>query len=166
MTPESLFLTNLDSTFSEWEVGEGEEVFITGLFKHHYGENRNLPIVRVGNIAALPEEKIQCGGHKRDAYLIEARSIGGLSGSPVFLNPDLIRNIGNEIKINQERLPLLIGLIHGHYDSNLSEVDNISEDTNSTEKINAGIAIVTPISKLIEIFEQDKVKEIERTKSY
>jgi hypothetical protein len=60
-----------------------------GLFKSHYGEQRNIPIIRIGNIAALPEEPVQthyCG--PTDAYLVEVRSIAGLSGSPVFKNAE------------------------------------------------------------------------------
>lgn len=74
-----------DKIMQENEVGLGDEVFITGLFCHHYGSSRNIPIVRVGNIACLTEEKIYTKAYgEMDAYLIESRSIGGLSGSPVF----------------------------------------------------------------------------------
>jgi hypothetical protein len=34
-------------------IGVGDEVFITGLFSNHTGSLRNLPIVRIGNIAAM-----------------------------------------------------------------------------------------------------------------
>ena len=43
-----------------------------------------MPILRMGNLAAYPQERVQVEGVEMDAYLIEARSIGGLSGSPVF----------------------------------------------------------------------------------
>ena len=69
------------------QFGLGEEVFILGLFRSHYGRERNIPIVKIGNISAMPEEPIHtdyCGFIY--AYLIEARSIAGLSGSPVFVN--------------------------------------------------------------------------------
>lgn len=65
-------------------VGIGDEIFITGLFANYTGEHRNVPILRVGNLAAYPQERVQVQGVEMDAYLIEARSIGGLSGSPVF----------------------------------------------------------------------------------
>ena len=67
--------------------GLGDEIFIVGLFKSHYGKQRNRPIIRIGNVAAMPEEPVYtkyCG--YIDAYLIETRSISGLSGSPVFVN--------------------------------------------------------------------------------
>jgi hypothetical protein len=84
-------------------VGAGHEIFITGLFRSHYGNQRNVPIVRVGNIAMMRDELVRteyCG--PTDAYLVEARSVHGLSGSPVFIN------IGSAV--------LLLGLMHGHFD--------------------------------------------------
>jgi hypothetical protein len=35
------------TTFAENEVELGDEVFISGLFRHHYGKRRNVPIIRV-----------------------------------------------------------------------------------------------------------------------
>src|SRR5436190_824542 len=59
------------------QIGHGSEVFLVGLFAHHSGQQRNIPIIRVGNIAALPEEPVKTRIGSIDAYLIEARSIGG-----------------------------------------------------------------------------------------
>lgn len=86
--PESAFVT--PEFINENEIDVGDEVIITGLFRHHNGTNRNLPIVRIGNISAMPMEKIQTKETLMDGYLIEARSIGGLSGSPVFTNLGII----------------------------------------------------------------------------
>ena len=68
------------------------------------------------------------------AFLVEVRSLGGLSGSPVFA-------VGNDNRIG------LIGLVHGHFDQRSSDPDGVSEDANAAfqeEQINAGIAIVVP----------------------
>jgi hypothetical protein len=70
-------------------IGIGDEVFAVGLFSFAPGEARNMPIVRHGNIAMLPDQKIQTDMGFADVYLIEARSIGGLSGSPVFVRRTL-----------------------------------------------------------------------------
>jgi hypothetical protein len=37
-------------------IGVGDEVFITGLFALHSGNEKNLPIIRTGNIAMIPDE--------------------------------------------------------------------------------------------------------------
>lgn len=82
-----------DVVIKEHEIGPGQDVFIAGLFINHYGQHRNIPIIRVGNIAAMPEEKVsmKLDGMTKisaHAYLIESRSIKGLSGSPVFTYRD------------------------------------------------------------------------------
>jgi hypothetical protein len=138
------------------EVGLGDEVFVTGLFRHHHGNRRNIPIIRVGNIACLTEEKVSTKSYGDiDAYLIEARSIGGLSGSPVFLNLGITRMIQGEIKHAQSQpVFYLLGLIHGHYDVNIDSIDEIELDkTNylSPDRVNTGIAIVVPFHKINEV---------------
>ena len=134
------------------EVDLGDEVFISGLFIHHYGARRNIPIVRTGNLAALDEEPVSTKRGPIQAYLVEARSIGGLSGSPVFLNLGSTRMIGGSLKYGGPNI-LLLGLIHGHYEAAAEEAllsDHVSEDTMGAS-INAGIAIVVPFSRVREV---------------
>ncbi len=144
-----------DVMFKQYEIGIGDEVFVTGLFRHHFGTKRNVPIVRVGNIAAMRDEKVQVKSFGDiDAYLIEARSIGGISGSPVFVNLGSTRRIGESIVTGGLQF-LLLGLIHGHYDVNEAVVDGVCADEQNNEKprarINSGIAIVVPIEKILEV---------------
>jgi hypothetical protein len=80
-------LAGTAEVLEESNLGIGDEVFITGLFRSHFGKQRNVPIIRVGNLAMIRGEPVAtkyCG--ETDAYLVEARSIGGLSGSPVFIH--------------------------------------------------------------------------------
>lgn len=81
--PTSMFLT--DHIIQEKNIGTGDEVFITGMFAHVAGAARNIPIVRMGNIAMMPQERVPTRMGEIEAYLIEARSIAGLSGSPAFV---------------------------------------------------------------------------------
>jgi hypothetical protein len=89
-------------TIAEHNIGVGDEVFIVGLFRSHSGHERNRPIVRVGNIAAMRDEPVwtRYAGHT-DAYLIEAMSIGGLSGSPVYVHMPPVRSIEGSIRVAQ-----------------------------------------------------------------
>ena len=56
-----------------------------------------------------------------DAYLIEARSIGGISGSPVFthmeVRPHTTLALAPQRQLLQrsEKPHYLLGLVHGHY---------------------------------------------------
>lgn len=139
----------------EHEVALGEEVFIVGLFRHHRGQKRNIPIVRIGNLAALDEEKVQTADSPIDAYLIEARSLGGLSGSPVFLNLGTVRQIKRQV-VGAGAGPIifLLGLIRGHYDTPASTIDSEANGSGLTpDRINTGIAIVVPVRKIMETFD-------------
>lgn len=109
----------------------GEDVLIAGLFVHYSGLTRNIPIVRTGNVAALPTEPVRTKQGDMSALLVEIRSIGGLSGSPV------IRNSG----IGQ---PSILGLVHGHFDHKEKDLTDIEDGVSQTNAINAGIAIVVP----------------------
>lgn len=144
------------------EVGHGDEVFITGLFRHHKGSKQNIPIVRVGNLACISEEKIQTKEFGEiEAYLIEARSIGGLSGSPVFLNVGGVRFHGGQLKMSQGPLFFFLGIIHGHFDVKSSQVDGTDDLNLTVERVNTGIAIVTPFEKVNEVILEYKRKGVE-----
>jgi hypothetical protein len=148
------------------QVGMGEEVFFAGLFVHHYGLDRNVPIVRIGNIAAVPHDAVKTKIGPMRAYLIEARSIGGISGSPVFLNMGLIRMIDGKVKFASGTRRAgnfrLLGLIHGHFRSDKADIDLcIEEDEAKEEKINAGIAIVVPVDQIMEVINQPRIRDAE-----
>jgi hypothetical protein len=60
---------------------------MVGRFINHEGKQRNLPSVRFGHISQMPNEKIRQDfrSFDQESFLIECRSIGGYSGSPVFV---------------------------------------------------------------------------------
>jgi hypothetical protein len=78
---------------SEFAIGPGDDTFTIGRFVNSDGVQRNLPTVRFGNLAQMPGEPLkqdrQISGVNRpfeqESYLIEAKSISGFSGSPVFV---------------------------------------------------------------------------------
>jgi hypothetical protein len=149
-------------------LGIGDEVFMVGLFRNHVGRDRNEPIIRVGNIAALPADPIhtRAFGNMR-AILIEARSIGGLSGSPVFVHMGFQRVEGGRVKTYDGERPFrLLGLIHGHWDAMETEPDMAEAVPWAGEKVNMGIAIVTPIEEVLNVlgpFLDDTAKEIAKS---
>lgn len=96
--PEQMVAT--ESVFRDNSIGAGDEVFFTGLFVNAYGQKKNMPIVRIGNIALIPDEKIPIKHFgNADVYLIESRSIGGLSGSPVFVHLGGARTVGGTTRM-------------------------------------------------------------------
>jgi hypothetical protein len=146
--PLDNFIT--DDDIKKNAIGAGDEVFMTGLFTKAVGSSQNMPIVRMGNIALMPSELIPHGGVPIEAYLIEARSIGGLSGSPAFVSATV--TIPYDIPNMPKKWALLwltgqsffLGLVRGHWDvlPNRSLLE--------AEKVNMGISVIVPAKKIME----------------
>ena len=78
------FLT--EDIVREQRIGPGDDCFMVSRFVAHDGRQRNTPSVRFGAIAQMPTEKIRLDdGSEQESFLVEARSIAGHSGSPVFV---------------------------------------------------------------------------------
>jgi hypothetical protein len=144
---------------AEHKIGIGEELCISGLFTRRVGRGRNIPVVRFGNIAAMPSEPLPDSktGLSFHAYLAEVRSIGGLSGSPVFvwLGPS---RVGPDGTLNlSQRFMMLLGVVRGHWEHQEPE-PVLSAWTDEFRKINWGIGTITPANELAAIlFGQDLV---------
>jgi hypothetical protein len=50
-------------------VGIGDEVYMPGLFTYATGSRRNIPLVRYGNLAMIPDEPIQIDAGFAEALL-------------------------------------------------------------------------------------------------
>jgi hypothetical protein len=163
------------SNEKELHVAPGCEVFMVGCFTRHFGAARNVPIVRTGHIAAFPPDPVQTGLGPARAMLIESRSIGGLSGSPVFVHLGLWR-VQNEKLVpigGYEPMYRFAGVVHGHWQSATGAaadpVDSEVPDGDfggRDESLHTGIAVVTPSEKLEEMFRSGPLADlIERSKT-
>jgi hypothetical protein len=146
-----LFLS--DDIIQKRKIDVGDEVFITGLFAHVSGSQRNLPIVRMGNIAMMPDETIPTDLGNIEAYLVEARSIGGLSGSPAFVRETIPVGFGNSY---------LLGLMHGHWDIRPERKNDLLMEGDFLGRVNMGIAIVIPAKKILEVLNHPELVERRR----
>lgn len=162
-----------EKAIREADLGVGDEVFIAGLFSEVTETIRQYPIVRIGNLAMMPGERIPFADKFLDAYLIESRSIGGLSGSPVFVRRTVRVEAGLEFKpgfalnaVNSptpnikgiERIILegvgriyFLGSMIGHWGAP-SAFDPIMR-----EAVNMGISPVVPAHRILEIIRQPEV---------
>lgn len=142
----------------QYHVGIGDELFATGLFTYHHGEQRNLPVLRSGMIASMPEEPLQDyeTGERYKAYLAEMRSVGGLSGSPVFIALPDDHATTEQTDAREKILRFyLLGIIRGHWDV---KTRNAAVDFDQeTGQMNVGMAIVTPIDELSMILDREDV---------
>jgi len=146
--PETIFVT--DEKIRQHGIGVGDEVNVVGLFTGFLGTKRHTPIIRTGNVAMMPSDKFPVPTGETDAYLIEGRSIGGLSGSPVFVR----HTVSMEVRTAEDPKPQkfsgagqlsLLGLMHGHWDLPVGLTGE------QAEAVNMGIAIVVPAKKILEV---------------
>jgi hypothetical protein len=93
--------------------------------------------------------------------LIEARSIGGLSGSPVFVRETINLKTGDDEFLSGLGPIYLLGVIHGHWDIP-PDAKNDIRVVDETGSVNMGVAIVTPASKLLDVINQDELMEARR----
>ena len=140
-----------EKRIKEYDIGLGDELFSVGLFTRYFGLTTLIPIVRTGNIAMIPKERVPLGRFGlADAYLAEGRSIGGLSGSPVFCRNTLkmpgINEQGQVKHVAGAGQIHLLGLMHGHWDL---PVDFSESD--KSEAVNMGVSIVIPAKKILEV---------------
>lgn len=194
--PAGMFLFTLPERDEVGQnIGIGDDLFVTGLFSHRWGHQRNIPIVRSGIIAAMPDEPLIYEDKKGDphlyrAFLAEMRSIGGLSGSPVFVlkyprTPHIFKRDIADVQdspaqfarflercFEDEPTTYLLGMIRGHWDLKRQGEDSVYREADAREidKLNTGIASITPawdINDVLrgkELMKQRKQAEKERSR--
>jgi hypothetical protein len=146
--PETIFAT--DKRIEQYAIGVGDEINVVGLFTEFFGSRKHIPIVRTGNIAMMPSDKLPVNGGEAEVYLVEGRSIGGLSGSPVFVRhtvtmPVIAADTKEPQRVSGVSQLHLLGLMRGHWDLKLGA------DPAQAEAVNMGIAIVIPAQKILEV---------------
>ncbi len=179
VVPVSIFLTK--EIVSEYDIGSGDDVFLVGRFINHEGKQQNLPTVRFGCIAQMPFEPVrQDTGFEQESFLVEARSIGGYSGSPVFTfipalserenakdwNVDLKTwDTSKGLAVMRSHGPWLLGVDWGHINDWQPVCDKAGQPVNRADPhalqvtVNTGMAAVVPAWKLAELLYSDPLIE-------
>ena len=177
--PVTMFVAT-EETIQTLNLGIGDEVFVAGLFTKVMGQERNHPIIRTGTVAMMPTEKIPFRDKQIYAHLVECRSIGGLSGAPVFIRqtvsvpttvdrfrplwPPNLGPAGMEQPLRAELRGVgrfyFFGSMIGHW-----EVPQGFTLT-KREAANMGIAPIVPAAKILEVIsQQELVHEMHRINS-
>lgn len=158
---------------AELKIGIGDEIVFPGLFTYAPGSRRNMPLTRRGTIAMIPDEAIQVDEGFAEVYLAEARSISGMSGSPVFVRPTIgipgnfLGGPKDELFIAHTSKFEFLGLMHGHWDVKESELNRptfrpVSKGTG----VNSGLSVIVPAHKILETIRQpDILALIEKRRS-
>lgn len=158
-----------DDLIAKTDIGTGDEVYVTGLFSRLQDE----PIVRTGNIASVPRKPIpgwkiaDTGPYDAEGYLLETRSLGGLSGSPVFVR----RTLGMHGKFSRPGEPpedlvmvgggpfYLLGLMHGHWKIDPAKHDRVETETTQEEgSIALGLSLAVPAKKILDILNAEPAR--------
>ena len=139
------------------KIGPGDECFVVGRFSSHDGGQRNTPSVRFGAIAQMPQEKIQFpDGSKQESFLVEARSIAGYSGSPVFVSIPPFDDPGvGRGNFSWRRGARLLGIDHCHLFTKEKVRDQVTGKEIANKwyvQSNTGMMGVIPAWRLAEMF--------------
>lgn len=164
--PRSMFAT--EKYIVDHLIGVGDALFFVGLFSEHPGGQRSEPIVRFGDVAMMPRENITVVTDDADppstrkirAYLAEAHSWGGHSGSPAFVYFPPDRFMGS-VRIGGSfgTGPALLGLVQGHYD--IPQKVRFVGDMLGTGDVpvNAGIAAIIPAEEILKVLDCDEFSD-------
>jgi hypothetical protein len=145
----------------QYNVGPGDDVFVAGRFVNQEGKQQNTPSVRFGNLAQMPPMPVSqrrgAGVFEQESFIVEARSIGGFSGAPVFLalSSHFIRpNRPNPGELNRV---FLMGIDWGY----INDWDTVNDEVgrplqNLRVRTNTGMMAVVPAWKLKEMVDMPK----------
>jgi len=164
-----------ESNMDEENIGIGCQCYIVGLFHLLAGQQRNLPVVHSGSIALLPgdEKTPVCDWDDPDgkrtryvsSYLVEAQTLDGLSGSPVFVRPSvdiaLTTVSGRQIVARSPRNEIyLLGLWQAAWNAPPTEVLSVAGRGNVIVPV--GMGVVVPVMQIVEILERQELVDQRR----
>jgi hypothetical protein len=155
-----------------WGFSPGDEVFFIGRYVDHEGKAHNVPTVRSGIVSAFPAEPIsQRPGrdHDQETILVEARSLSGYSGSPVFITPSPYIDKSPEpggppiVRGVTGGPCFLLGIDWGHHSWREPVRDRLTGRPLSDGSFvsgNSGMMLVVPATKLISLLDTQQLVEI------
>jgi hypothetical protein len=155
----------------------GDDCFIIGRFINHEGQQKNQPSLRFGNIAQMPYEPIMrqtLDGRRvpQDSYLVEAHSISGYSGSPVFVHlaPGYLRPERPLLRSDVWHGPWLLGITWGYLQGQEVPVYNRDPASGRLTKshmvaqTNSGMMGVVPAWKLDSLMRDPRLVRLRQSR--
>ncbi len=158
--PENLFATK--DKILALNIGIGNETHVVGLYRLMYGKKRNLPVVHTGHLAMVPGDELipmlDRATRERtevEGYLVEAQTLDGLSGSPVFVRHDWRWKQGDKTSILSSDI-LLLGMWLGAWDAPPGEVLQLERP--DAKKVPVGMGVVAPLQQILDFLMTDEIK--------
>ncbi len=153
-------------TYQGEDINATDRIVFPCMLTNFMGTTRNYPVIRDGSIALIPDEpvpiEIDVGPRKirtdQEVILIDATSIPGASGSPIFLWPGpRLKHGGFDVGGGTA---WLLGVMHGFYRAEPRKVVGGGTSWIPLKfEENTGIAIVFPSWRLLEILELAEVSK-------
>ena len=135
-------------------IGPGDQVQIVGLYRLRVGEQKNLPVVHTGHIAMMPDPEepipVKRWAKPVEGYLIEAQTLSGLSGSPVYVRRSIKVAATEDTGVE----PLAYGAVF------LLGMWIAAWDIN---EVPVGMGVVVPAYKILETLNHQELREMRRT---
>lgn len=147
------------------EIGPGDEAYTIGRFVSHEGRAQNTPVVRFGCLAQMPHEPIRSqhpsGPFEQISFLVEARSIPGFSGSPVFVHiPAGASRPGKSfLESYTDTQTWLLGVDWAHLNSWEPARDEFGNELPFKVRANPGMMAVVPAWRLDQLLDGEEMKE-------
>lgn len=185
--PLAWFMTRDDVAKEVFSAGD--ECFFIGRQLFLDGKDTNTPCARFGTIAMMSPEPMRQrdrDGYKQESIVIEARSLGGFSGSPVFAyrtavmwddekkrgpdpKPNPIPNLGERLAVGGVLAsPMaVLGIDWGHYNARSVIVSPDGEPTPSEQHdlFNAGMMLAVPAWKIADLLMSEGMRQMRDEKA-
>jgi hypothetical protein len=151
------------------DIGPGDLIYIVGLFRLIAGQEKNLPFVHTGHLALIPgSEKVPIYDRASqqtilsEVYLVEAQTLDGLSGSPVFVRRGIkVQPIEETGAWPQAYAAVfLLGVYTGAWDGKPGEILAADRTIRGEFRVPVGVGTVTPAHKILEVLELPEVAAI------
>lgn len=145
-----------------YDIGIGNEVFFVGRFVNAEGKDWNRPSLRFGTIAQASTDKVD----GVESFLVEARSISGFSGSPVFF----YRMAGVPLQVHAAGHlatplgPWLLGVDWCHIYDYMDAYDDAGNKLSFKIRTNSGMMGVVPVWHLESLLFGPKLREMRKRK--
>jgi hypothetical protein len=154
VTPDEFLASTL---LADGEMGVGDPIHVSGLLWNAPGATRNMPLVRSGTLAATASEPVLVRRLPDGTAVFEPvhlgviQSIGGMSGSPTFI--EYRAPAFAVTPVANRAWGFLLGINGGHYSGYLDGAPQGAEAF-----ANAGINIIYPAERLLELLDVSELR--------
>ncbi len=149
-----------------YPFGPGDETVMLGRFLGYQGHQRNEPVARFGNLSVGEPVPIRNDTYKFDqmSFLVEARSLSGYSGSPVFIYRASTTFFGNPLQVT---VPRLLGIDWGHLTVGPNKAVEYTVTWGAPNRpdpvrYNSGIMTVVPAWQLAALLDSEEAVTVQR----